>query len=132
MAVLSFLSSAWTKGIAATLIVAAIATSAAYIVNWYDNQLTSAYNDGQSDVIAEQNEIAIESYETQIKEEQVENKELQVKLNSSQQEIDKLKKQLLIDHDLNRLLQAKPGLIITRVNKGTAQVYQEMQNLTNE
>lgn len=41
-----------------------------------------------------------------------------------------LRRQLLIDHDLDRLLQRKPGLILNIVNKGTEEVLLELEELT--
>lgn len=41
-----------------------------------------------------------------------------------------LRRMLLIDHDLDRLLQRKPGLILTRVNKGTEEVLKELEEIT--
>lgn len=34
-------------------------------------------------------------------------------------------------HDLNKLAEAKPGLIESRINSGTAQVFQEIENETD-
>lgn len=34
-------------------------------------------------------------------------------------------------HDLNKLAEAKPGLIESRINSGTAQVFEEIENETN-
>jgi len=44
--------------------------------------------------------------------------------------VNDLRRMLLIDHDLNRLLQRKPGLILTRVNKGTEEVLKELEEIT--
>lgn len=41
-----------------------------------------------------------------------------------------LRRQLLIDHDLDRLLQRKPGLILNIVNEGTEEVLLELEELT--
>lgn len=41
-----------------------------------------------------------------------------------------IQRMLLIDHDLDRLLQRKPGLILPRVNKGTEDVLMELEEIT--
>lgn len=41
-----------------------------------------------------------------------------------------LQRMLLIEHDLDRLLQRKPGLILPRVNTGTENVLRELEELT--
>jgi len=41
-----------------------------------------------------------------------------------------LQRMLLIDHDLDRLLQRKPGLILPRVNKGTEDYYKALEEAT--
>ena len=41
-----------------------------------------------------------------------------------------LERMLLIDHDLDRLLQRKPGLILPIVNEGTVEVLAELEELT--
>lgn len=46
------------------------------------------------------------------------------------QRIKELEKLLLIDHDLDRLLQEKPGLIIPRINTATAAYYEELERVT--
>ena len=38
-----------------------------------------------------------------------------------------LEKMLLIEHDLDRLLQQKPGLILSRVNNGTAEYFKNLE-----
>ena len=44
--------------------------------------------------------------------------------------VSNLQRQLLIDHDLDRLLQRKPGLILPRVNRGTEEVLKELEEIT--
>ena len=41
-----------------------------------------------------------------------------------------LRRMLLIEHDLDRLLQSKPGLILNIVNEGTEEYYQELEDIT--
>ena len=41
-----------------------------------------------------------------------------------------LQRMLLVDHDLDRLLQQKPGLILPRVNKGTEAYFKALEDAT--
>jgi len=41
-----------------------------------------------------------------------------------------LQRMLLVDHDLDRLLQQKPGLILPRVNKGTEAYFKALEEAT--
>jgi len=45
-------------------------------------------------------------------------------------QVKKLERMLLVEHDLNRLLQAKPGLILKRVNAGTEAAMKELAEAT--
>jgi hypothetical protein len=114
------------------LILAGISASGVFVLKWYNNKLTVAYNLGQDEVINTQNTEILLDYEIQIEDHIQEKAALQTKLNTTYIELDKLKKQLLIEHDLDRLLQRKPVLILNRVNAGTVGVYTELEELTNE
>jgi len=53
-------------------------------------------------------------------------KEIQVE----KERVSDLRRMLLIEHDLDRLLQSKPGLILNIVNEGTEEYYQELEDIT--
>lgn len=55
---------------------------------------------------------------------------IEEELDRERAKTDNLRRMLLIDHDLDRLLQRKPGLILPRVNNGTEAVLQELEELT--
>ena len=55
---------------------------------------------------------------------------IEIELEKERAQVSDLRRMLLIDHDLDRLLQRKPGLIIPRVNKGTENVLMELEELT--
>ena len=57
-------------------------------------------------------------------------KELEAELAQSRAKVSDLQRMLLIEHDLDRLLQEKPGLILPRVNRGTENVLKELEELT--
>lgn len=55
---------------------------------------------------------------------------IEIELQVERARVSDLQKQLLIDHDLDRLLQIKPGLILTIANEGTEKVLLELEELT--
>jgi len=82
-------------------------------------------------------EIAIASAESrkiredELREESARNKKkLQAEVRVEKAKVDNLERMLLIDHDLDRLLQQKPGLILNIVNKGTAKYFKDLEKAT--
>ena len=59
-----------------------------------------------------------------------ERKKLQEELRQERQNTQNLQRMLLIEHDLDRLLQQKPGLILPRVNAGTEKYFEELEEAT--
>jgi len=79
--------------------------------------------------IAEQR--AVREREDFLKEEARKDKEaIEVVLKVERAKVTDLRRQLLIDHDLDRLLQRKPGLILNIANEGTEEVLKELEELT--
>ena len=56
--------------------------------------------------------------------------EVGVRLEVSRKKVNDLERQLLIEHDLDRLLQRKPGLVLKIVNKGTREYLKELEEIT--
>jgi hypothetical protein len=79
--------------------------------------------------IAEQR--AVREREEFLKEESRKEKEIiEAQLRVERSKVTDLQRQLLIDHDLDRLLQRKPGLILNIANKGTEEVLKELEEIT--
>lgn len=82
-------------------------------------------------IVAAQAQDALYVREAELREEsRVEKERIQVELDRAQKEVDNLRRMLLIEHDLDRLLQEKPGLILPRVNEGTEKVLKELEEIT--
>lgn len=88
-------------------------------------------------VVAQQLESALAQNEAvRLREEELRNisrkdRELiEVELQVERSKVNDLQRMLLIDHDLDRLLQRKPGLILPRVNKGTEEFYKTLEEVT--
>lgn len=111
-----------------------IISSIAYGVKWtYDRHLEAidnAVNQAKLEAaVAEQ--TAVREATDQLKiEQEAERIAMQAELDQVRANADNLRRMLLIDHDLDRLLQRKPGLILPRVNKGTEEVLKELEELT--
>ena len=130
--ILRFLKGPWTKVFVTAGIAVALWYVANYTLTWYDNQLKNAFKQGQSEIIYDQNEETIQDYELQLDIQEMEKAELQERLVDSYKEVEVLKKQLLVDHDLDKLLQAKPGLTLKSVNEGTNEVFAELEAISND
>jgi len=88
-------------------------------------------------VISAQREIAIASATSQRtreenlrKESTKEKQRIERKLRIERDKVDDLERMLLIDHDLDRLLQIKPERILVIINKGTADYFKELEEIT--
>jgi hypothetical protein len=118
------------KWVAIAGIVAAIGTGIKKGYEYHLDQIDTAVNTAKLEfALAEKK--AIEAREKILKEEAKKDRELiESELKVERAKVSDLQRQLLIDHDLDRLLQRKPGLILTRVNKGTEEVLKELEELT--
>lgn len=98
--------------------------------NWHLTEVENAIENTKKDLIADQNELIIK-VELQAKEKnRLERERIQKELKVERAKVNDLRRMLLIDHDLDRLLQRKPGLILTRVNKGTEQYFADLEEIT--
>ena len=80
---------------------------------------------------AQTNEQTIRSMETQMREQAVKVGALTEKNGQLQAEKDQYLK-IFRDHDFTKLARAKPGLIQPRVNKGTADVFRQIEQDSRE
>jgi len=69
--------------------------------------------------------------EKELRNQSIEDKELiEVQLKVERAKVTDLRRMLLVDHDLDRLLQQKPGLVLPRVNEGTKAYFKELEEAT--
>lgn len=114
--------------------VLAIISSIGYGVKWTYARHLEAIDNAVAKVqleaaVAEQ--AAVREVTAKLKAEQeAERLAMQAELDRARANADNLRRMLTIDHDLDRLLQRKPGLILPRVNKGTEEVLKELEELT--
>jgi hypothetical protein len=74
---------------------------------------------------------AVDAREREVRDELAREKAIiEERLDLERGKVQDLRKMLLIEHDLDRLLQEKPGLILPRVNRGTEEVLKELEEIT--
>ena len=112
----------------------AIISSVGYGVKWvYDKHLDAIddaiYQAKLEATVTEQ--ILVRQATEELREQhEIEKLALQVEIDQARATSDNLRRMLTIEHDLDRLLQRKPGLILPRVNQGTEEVLTELEELT--
>ena len=112
----------------------AIVSSVGYGIKWiYDKHLDAIDSAVNTALLVEAQERAtiIRNVTDTLREQNNQEKErLEGQLAVSRAKVSDLQRMLLIDHDLDRLLQEKPGLILPRVNKGTEEAIKDLEELT--
>ena len=112
----------------------AIVSSVGYGIKWmYDKHLDAIDDAVNTALLVEAQERAtiIRNVTDTLREQNNQEKErLEEQLAVSRAKVSDLQRMLLIDHDLDRLLQEKPGLILPRVNKGTEEAIKDLEELT--
>jgi hypothetical protein len=117
----------WAGGIAILLTIAYGLNAAK---NYHLDQIDKAVLAAQSAFALEQDEL-LRNREVELREEaRAEKLKIEQELKVERAKVTDLRRMLLIDHDLDRLLQRKPGLILIRVNKGTQEYFEELEKIT--
>jgi hypothetical protein len=120
--------------IAKWIAIVAVVTMIGAGLNWVKN-----YHFDQIDIAVANNarELALASAtrlterEKELRAQSAEDKELiEQELKVERDKVTDLQRMLLVDHDLDRLLQQKPGLVLPRVNKGTEDYFKALEEAT--
>lgn len=98
--------------------------------HWYTESLATAVEQGRQEVLATQSRLIneIEQRERAANKEEVQ--VLERELNNTKGEVSALRRKLQVDHELDALLQAKPGLVLRAVQNGTNEVLSEFEEIT--
>jgi len=122
------------------ILIAWLVTAAAggFMYLWQDGQIKDLKLENQGLVIqvgvAESNQAAAEAQaelqRVQVDQFQEKLAEIDAERVSARKQVQTLQK-LFNGHDFNNLLQKKPGLIQSRMQKGTATLYLELENAVN-
>ena len=89
-----------------------------------------AVNDAKKTLVLEQNEFRKEREDVLRETSKVEKEIIEAELKIERNRVSSLQRMLFVDHDLDKLLQKKPGLILIRVNAGTEEYYKELEEIT--
>jgi len=131
---------AFLKMLPVIILVGALAYGAHwFIVNEKDNRINQlqssvdqlVMNNVALQAAAEQNEATIRSMESQMAAQIAQIGALSDVNNQIQKERDEYLS-IFRKHDLTKLARAKPGLIETRINKGTAEVFRQIEEDSKE
>ena len=116
------------------IVIAGILSSILYGLNWvYDYHLDAiqtAINDTKLEFANQQKEVKEVVVEKLIDLSEEERSKLEAEAEAGREEVEKLRRMLKEEHNLRKLLQSKPDLIISRINDGTAKYYAELEEAT--
>jgi uncharacterized protein (DUF342 family) len=100
------------------------------VYNYHLNAIEQAVNTVKLELAVEAQQ-AVEKREKELTEKARQERELiETELAKERRKVSDLQRMLLIEHDLDRLLQRKPGLILPRVNNGTEEYFKELEEAT--
>jgi len=118
------------KWVAIGSIVAILAAGVNKGYKYHLSQIDLAVNTAKLEFAVESQEMVRQREDTLREEARVAREVIEVDLQKERDKTNALRRQLLIDHDLDRLLQRKPDSILRIVNSGTENVLKELQELT--
>ena len=98
--------------------------------DYHLNQINEAVNTAKLEFAVESQELVAHREEILREEARVAREIIEIDLQKERDKTNDLRRQLLIDHDLDRLLQRKPDSILRIVNSGTDKVLKELEELT--
>jgi hypothetical protein len=98
--------------------------------HWYSESIAAAVEQGRQEVLATQARLLNEAERRGREENIQELVELRKELLASKNEVTTLRRKLQVDHELDALLQAKPGLVLKAVQNGTNEVLFEFEEIT--
>jgi hypothetical protein len=118
------------KWVAIAGIITALGVGISKGYEYHLDQIDAAVNTAKLEFAVEKQE-ALNAREAELRALSKADKDaIEIVLVAERAKVNDLRRMLLIDHDLDRLLQRKPGLILPRVNKGTEIILLELEELT--
>lgn len=96
----------------------------------YDSAIEAAVEQGRQEVMLRQERAINEAVREERQENELEKERLRRELRSRNQEVNDLRRKLQVEHELDALLQAKPGLVLKAVQNGTNKVLTEFEEIT--
>jgi len=120
----------WLKIGTAAVVVAGLVYAGIYVRGMYKDALANAEEKGRQEVIIEQTFLRDRMLAEQNYLDKEAKEELQKIIIQKNREVRDLQRKLQIEHDLDRLLQAKPEWILKLVQKGTNEKLTELEEIT--
>ena len=118
------------KWLAIAAIVATIGAGVAKGYEYHLDQIDLAVNTAKIETALEEARLG-KIREDELRESaRVDKERIEAELVIERRKVNNLQRMLLVDHDLDKLLQSKPGLILPRVNKGTEDYFAELEKIT--
>lgn len=119
-----------SKWIAILAIISVIGYGVKWTYNKHEEAIVNAVNVAKLEAEQERITLVNEITKELKMQNEMDKAVLEAELVKTRAKVSNLQKMLLIDHDLDRLLQEKPGLILPRVNEGTRQAIENLGELT--
>lgn len=96
----------------------------------YEMAIEAAAEAGRQEVLIEQERIVNREVSKALEKNDEEVRVLREEIRSKNSEVNALRRKLQVDHELDALLQAKPGLVLKAVQNGTNQVLEDFEEIT--
>ena len=118
------------KWLAILAIVGIVATGIKKGYDYHINEIQEAVNTAKLEFAVTRQEAVNRAQDIMKEQSALEKERIDAVLKIERNKVKDLERQLLIDHDLDRLLQRKPVLVLNIVNKGTEEVLKELEDAT--
>lgn len=128
--VISGLSTLKKVGIISVIFISLFSFISYKLYTYHTEAIEVAVSNNTNELLLEQERLINEREAELLELSEIDKEQLENRIQTQSKQLRELEKQLLIDHDLDRLLQAKPGMILKIVNDGTKQFYKEVEEAT--
>lgn len=118
------------KAVAVLGVLAGIAFMGYRAYSYHLDMVEQARIDERNAVVIEQNQFRELNEAILLEKANIDKLKVEVTLAEEKIKVKQLERMLLVEHDLNRLLQAKPDMILKRANTGTEAVFKELKEVT--
>jgi len=96
----------------------------------YDMAIEAATEAGRQEVLINQERLINKEVAEALLENKEEVNTLRLEIREKDKEVTSLRQKLQVDHELDALLQAKPGLVLRAVQNGTDEVLRDFEEIT--
>lgn len=115
---------------AVTVLILGIGYGINWAWNYHLDQIDLAVRQAKLELAAEITRRVNERERELLEDAEEQRQSLEQQLIKERLRVRDLRRKLLIEHDLDRLLQSKPEMILERVNEGTREYFKELEDVT--